>query len=217
MESFRADPDPDRGSNSAVAADFVFRPRVGYFACGLWAVLAVAWIVLAIRDAGLSGLWQIAPASFMGVLVYATCGRPCVIVGSEKVLLRNIIRDVEVPFSQLEAVHTQYALTLLTTQGQKFVAWAAPAASRYSTARTTESDVKTIGWDEQSDGPVPASASLRSDSGSAAAIVRRNWRVARAALVEIGPTPGKVVISWSAPVLVSLAATLLASVVVLAL
>ena len=86
-------------------------------------------------------------------------------------LLRNVIRDVSVPWASLTDVDTRYALTL-TAGGRRFAAWAAPASSRFSTARATREDLETVHWNA-ADGPIPASATLRSDAGAAAALIRR--------------------------------------------
>ena len=179
----------------------------------MWAVVTVIWLILAAKSGIGDLVTQFPLAAFLATVVYATCFRPLVAVGTDGVLLRNVIRDVSVPWGALTAISTQYALTLTTAGGQKFSAWAAPAASRFSTARATPSDLKTVQWDE-ADGEIPASASLRSDSGAAAAVVRRVWLRAKedGALADTEPA-----VHWVTPVIAALAVTLAATALVTAL
>lgn len=160
-------------SAARLGAAQVFRPPVGVVVSLLWAVVTVLWLVSAAR-AGVGPLLRQVPALVLvGTLVHATCTRPLVAVGPTGVLLRNVVRDVWVPWAALDGIDTRYALTL-TAGGRRFAAWAAPASSRFSTARATPSDLKSVHW-AAADGPIPASATLRSDSGAAAALIRRFW------------------------------------------
>ncbi len=151
----------------------VFRPPVGVLVTVLWAVVTVVWLGAAALAGWRSLLVQLPVALLVAGLVYATCTRPLVAVGPDGVLLRNVLRDVRVPWPALEAVETKYALTL-TAGGRRFAAWAAPAPSRFTTTRATPSDLRSLAWDPD-DGPIPASATLRSDAGAAAALIRRFW------------------------------------------
>lgn len=188
-----------------------FRPRTGLVACGLWAVVTLVWFVLA-AISGVGNLlnqlpWMVGSAT----LVWATCGRPRVIVNDEEVLLKNVFRDVHIPWSMLKEIGTQYALTLTTTDGRKFNAWAAPAGGRFGAAKVTQSDLRVLQWDE-ADGPLPSSATLRSDAGSAAAIVRITWKKVKAAGLPEGTQ--QVRIEPLLPILVLLAASVVGAVVV---
>lgn len=200
-------------STARLGAIQVFRPRTTYLVTGFWAVVAVVWLYQASRFGFGEFLAQIPFVAFVSTAVYATCGRPLVAVRPHGVLLRNVVRDVVVPWGALDQIGTQYALTLTTTDGRRFTAWAAPAASRFSTTRATPSDLKSVQWDD-ADGPIPASASLRSDSGAAAAVVRRIWNHAKdAGPAAMGPTAaGPATVIWVMPVIATLAGTLVATV-----
>lgn len=156
-------------------------------------VIAVVWLLVAARD----GLWalvlQLPVIAFVGVALYVFCIRPIVAVGKDGVYLRNVVRNVWVPWGALAEISTQYALTLTMRDGARTQAWAAPAPSRFSAARATPSDLASIGWDD--DDPPPASASLRADSGAAAVVVRRAWAAAQQD-DRLGSEPAQTTWAW---------------------
>ncbi|MGS0688438.1 PH domain-containing protein [Nakamurella sp. GG22] len=181
---------------------FVFRPRTGIAACALWALLGVVWIAAAAQSGGWAlALSQLPLVGLASTVVYAACGRPRVIVGPDDVVLRNVVRDVTVPYSAIIDIQTRYTLTLTTADGARHQAWAAPASGRFGAARVTEEERKTLGWS----GPVheiPASAGLRSDAGAAAVAIRRRWQP----LLDGPPQPpGQVRIAWATGILAALA------------
>ena len=181
---------------------FVFRPRTGIAACALWALLGVVWLAAAAESGGWPlALSQLPLVGFASTVVYAACGRPRVIVGPDDVVLRNVVRDVTVPYSAITDIQTRYTLTLTTADGGRHQAWAAPASGRFGAARVTEEERKTLGWS----GPVheiPASAGLRSDAGAAAVAIRRRWQPL---LEGVAQPPGIVHITWAAGILAALA------------
>lgn len=154
----------------------VFRPRSSIAAAILWAAVTLVWAWFAVRDGGAPGLARQAPGVVLAAtLVYAVLVRPTVEVSAAGVTLRNVVRDVEVPWAALAEVRTRYALTLVTTGGRRFTGWAAPASGRHTDARLTRREVSAIGWDPDRELPT-ASASTASHSGAVAAWVRREWR-----------------------------------------
>ncbi len=151
---------------------FEFRPRSGRLVGIGWAIVAAAWIVVAARDGWSTAIASIPIICLTSVAVYALFIRPKVCVGPTKVVLVNVIRDVTIPLQILARVDTQYALTLTTTDGKRYQAWAAPAGGRLGAARMTEEERRSLTWS----GPeqdIPSSAALRSDAGAAAAAIRR--------------------------------------------
>lgn len=189
---------------------FVFRPTTGLAACALWAVVGAAWLVLAALS-GWSELARQAPAVIgLSAAVYAVCWRPRVIVGTDEVQLRNVVRDVTIPYTAISGIDTQYTLTIATTDGRRHQAWAAPAGGRFGAARVTDEERKSLSWS----GPVeeiPSSAGLRSDAGAAAVAVRRRWQ----AVLEQdgGAMAGTVTVRWATGVLVAAGLSLTAVVV----
>ena len=153
----------------------VFRPRSSIAAAIGWALVTAAWCAIAVHDGGAPGLARQAPGIVLAATgVYAVLVRPAVEVSPTGVTLRNVVRDVEVPWAALAEVRTRYALTLVTTDGRHFAAWAAPAPGRHTDAGLTRREVGAIGGDPDGDLP-PASASTAAPSGAVAAWVRHEW------------------------------------------
>jgi hypothetical protein len=153
----------------------VFRPASATVAAVAWSAVTLGWAWLAVREGGPVALVRQAPAmALAATVVYAVMVRPAVSVGADGVHLRNVLRDVDVPWAVLERVSTRFALTLHTRDGQVVRAWAAPASGRHVDTQLTAGDVRALGWDEAE--PPTASASTSSPSGVAAAWVRREWR-----------------------------------------
>lgn len=170
-------------------------PRTGVAACLLWAVLAVVWFVLGARTGVATALAQLPIIALVSTVVYAVLARPRVLVGPRKVVLRNIIRDVYVPYPALSRLDTQYALTLQTLDGRRYQAWAAPAGGRFGAARVTREEQRTLSWS----GPIneiPASAGLRSDAGAAAVAIRRRWQPSTEG-VEPDRTTATATVRWA--------------------
>lgn len=156
----------------------VFRPRSSSAAAIGWVLVTLAWAWFAMRDGGGPGLARQAPGMVLAATgVYGVLVRPTVSVSPAGVTLRNVVRDVEVPWAALAEVRTRFALTLVTTDGRRFAAWAAPASGRHADARLTRREAGAIGWDPEQALPT-ASASTASHSGAVAAWVRREWRLA---------------------------------------
>ena len=158
------------------ATGHVFRPRSAIAAAICWGAITLAWAWFAVHDGGPIALARQAPGMLLAAtLVYAVLVRPSVEVSGEGVALRNVVRDVEVPWSALAEVRTRYALTLVATDGRRFTAWAAPASGRHTDTGLTLGEVRSLGWPTGAELP-PSSASPASHSGAVAAWVRREWQ-----------------------------------------
>jgi len=180
---------------NSTGAEFVFRPWTGFAVCLAWGTVAIA-IVLAELHAGWFEAVRAAPTiAVSSSVVYAVFGRPRVMVWPDGVLLRNVLRDVYIPFAALAELGTQYALTVRTVDGRQHRSWAAPATGRIGAARLTEADRRTLGFSDWTD-EIPSSAGLRSDAGAAAVAIRRRWRP-RDRAAEAGSMAG-VEVRWSA-------------------
>ena len=193
---------------------FEFRPRIGVAACLVWAVVAGLWLLAQAQAGWLSVAASLPVIGLVSTAVYALFGRPRVVVTLSGVVLRNVLRDIQIPFDALAAIDTQYALTLTTVDGRRFQAWAAPAAGRMGAARVTEEERKALTWSGPVD-EIPSSAGLRSDAGAAAVAIRRRWQPHAGDRVEHPPTgPSGVQIRWATEVLIVLAAFALCAVLV---
>jgi hypothetical protein len=209
-------PRPRRPENEG---RFIFRPWSSIAASAFWVVCAGVWLVVA-AESGWSTVLREAPTiALISTVVYAVFGRPRVIVSADEVLLRNVIRDVSIPYRAIGAVDTQYVLTVTTVDGRRHQAWAAPAGGRIRAARVTPDEQKALAWA----GPleeIPSSAALRSDAGAAALAIRRKWQALPGDDPADGPVdsstqrnPARVEIRWATGVLLALAVSLVACVV----
>jgi hypothetical protein len=192
--------------------EFLFRPTSAYVLGGTWALVTAVWLGLAAATDGPVGLLrQLPPAVFAAATVVVVLVRPSVRVDADGVLVRNPLRDVTVPWGALGELSTQYVLTLTCRSGRRVQAWAAPAGSRIGAARVTDRDVQALGW-RPGDGPIAASATIRSDSGAAAVAVRRGWqRYLADGARDGGAAIPTETVRWSVPVLVVEAVALVAA------
>ena len=156
---------------------FVFRPQTGIAVCVLWTVLSIVWLASEAQSGWLVALTRLPLIAFFSTITYALFGRTRVVVRDDGVLLRNVVRDVDVPYAALARVDTQYALTLTTVDGHRHQAWAAPSSGRIGAARVTDEERKALSWSGPVD-EIPASAGLRSDAGAVAVVIRRKWQPA---------------------------------------
>lgn len=196
------DPAPGSGPQSyAPTASRIGAVGVGVFA--LW------WVGdLAVRG-DLARLAGELPWLLLGCLIaYAVFWRPAVFVDDDGVTLRNLVRDVRVPWPALTGVDTRYALTLITDQC-RYQSWAAAAQGRPGLVRRGFSDHGRVRSGTEGepgrgtsrhlpeagrrDAPDPrwlgeasrverSSAALTSDSGAAAFLVQQRlerWRTAQ--------------------------------------
>lgn len=153
----------------------VYRPT---FVRGLslltWALLAVAAAATVLRSPA-GGLQRLPVLALVAAAVYVLFWRPSVEVDDEAVTLRNLVRDVRVPWQRLDAVDTRYALTL-ESGGHRYAAWAAPAPGHSQALRQSRKDalaLQSLGTSLQHG--LRASAVPNSDSGGAALMVRSRW------------------------------------------
>jgi hypothetical protein len=110
----------------------VFRSRFGIgLTLGVWAI-CVAGIVSALISG--AGVVPVVLLGTLGWFVWLAFWRPCVVTGDEGVELRNLVRDVEIPYDAIEDVETRFSLTI-RAGGRAYSAWGAPAPSGASSMR----------------------------------------------------------------------------------
>jgi hypothetical protein len=96
-------------------------------AIGVWAVAAWAVASLAVTEPGRLVTW--APlAALICLTIWAVFWAPKVVVGPERLEVRNVAATYEVPWAAISHIDTKWALTLYTTGG-RITAFAAPAPS----------------------------------------------------------------------------------------
>jgi hypothetical protein len=190
----------------------VYRPTlVRLLSVVTWALLAVVLVATAAADP-LDGLRWAPVLALVAALAYAMFWRPSVEVDDDAVTVRNVVRDVRVPWQRLESVDTRYSL-MLEAGGRRYAAWAAPAPGRLSGVRQSRRDAAALAaLGADLDHGLRASAVPNSDSGGAAIMVRARWEQAGSAARrtrDAEPTQ----VRWAPVPLVALAVTAAATVV----
>jgi hypothetical protein len=215
---------------ATVPGRLVYRPVTGRALPLCYAGFVAWWLVSGLAGGGRSGLsWQVVAWMLaVGAVIYAVFWRPAVVVDPEGVLLRNVLRDVRVPWAALEAVETRYALTLVTAE-HRYVSWAAgapgrsggPAWSGHGWGRRTGGGdregegagaagaacLPRAGWVPGMANPDRSSRNLRTDSGAAAFMVEQawaGWRERPHPRAEVGTPVPPVGVAWNLPVIAGL-------------
>ena len=159
----------------------VYRPLMSRIAAAGYAAFALWWAVDDLRTGDEARIAVVGPVLLaLGAVVYGLFWRPAVVVDDEGVELRNILRDVRVPWSLLEGVGTKYALTLSVGE-RTYRSWAAGAPGRPAPLAHGVRE-QAAARDHHPTGDAAAvrsSRSLRGDSGAAAFMVEQRWEQRR--------------------------------------
>ncbi len=149
----------------------VFRPRGGVILAIAALVLCVVVLVSLVITDGPAGLvawgW---PVIAFGWLVWLLYIRPSVTLTDGFIEIRNIARTHRVPWGDVAAVESRYALTVRTRDGRTIRAWAAPAPGARQALSTRREDVSRTPGEGQTRRPSDAEGT---DSGDATALALR--------------------------------------------
>jgi hypothetical protein len=161
----------------------VVRPLLARVLLGGAGVLCAWWDVdLLLRgrpgEALLIGLWVVAALAGTAALLW----RPAVVVDDSGVELRNVLRDVFLPWSAIDAIDTRYALTLIS-DGRRYQSWSATASGRPPRRRSSDVGLPGMpgttglpGTPELESARGPASRHPRTASGVAVVLVEEHLR-----------------------------------------
>lgn len=127
----------------------------------------------------------VAITAFLTLSIYAAFWRPRLIVRENGVNVRNIVTTHEIEWGAVERVDTKWGLTLFL-KNRKISVWAAPAPSRYAALVASRDQGQHLPETTYLAGTVRPGDLVTSDSGGAAALVRRYWerRTSDSARVE---------------------------------
>jgi hypothetical protein len=187
----------------------VYRPVVSRVAAVGYALFALWWAVDDVLTGDTRRMMLVGPILVaVGALLWGVFWRPAVVVDDDGVELRNVVRDVHVPWRVLESLDTRYALTLHVGR-RRYRSWAAGAPGR--PAPLSHSGAARDHAPTGGDGALRSSRSLRADSGAAAFMVEQRWEQRRTA-----PSTGeeRVTTRWSWPWPALAAAAVLSSLLV---
>lgn len=122
----------------------------------------------------IDGLRGIAVTAFLALAVYATFWRPRLIIRETGVNVRNVVTTHEIEWGAVTRIDTKWGLTLFL--GTKRInIWAAPAPSRYAAMVASRDQGQHLPESTYLAGTVRPGDLVTSDSGGAAALVRRHW------------------------------------------
>lgn len=121
------------GENRGVAYEHslqVYRSPLARWGSYAWFVLAALNLFdIGLRGGGQSGRVAFAAVLAATVLVYLVAFRPAVVVGGREVVLRNVLRDVTVPWSDVTQVDATDALRVHAGE-RTYRSWAVHTPSR---------------------------------------------------------------------------------------
>jgi len=106
-----------------------FRPRVAPFMAVCWYLLAAfaTWDLIR-RGDGADVPIGLASLALVTVVVYAIAQRPAVVASARGVLLRNVVRDVWLPWHLVSAIEAKWSLTFHTAEAA-YGSWALTGGS----------------------------------------------------------------------------------------
>jgi len=155
----------------------VFRSRFGIgLTIVVWAICAAGIVSALLVGAGVGPVVLLAS---LGWFVWLAFWRPSVVTDSRGVELRNLVRDVAIPYDAVDDVDTRFALVVRSGE-RSYSAWGAPAPGGASSLRDSLSRRRAAGTDWR-DAPrsVREGGSARpgdvadSVSGAPATVIRR--------------------------------------------
>jgi hypothetical protein len=136
-------------------------------------------VAVAFATAGIAAaLVSIAPAALIGYLALMLFWFPRVEVSEDFVRIVNPARDVRISWGAIRRIDTRWALEITCDQG-KFSAWGAPAPGRHSSIFASRDQGQHLPESTYLAGTVRPGDLITSDSGAAAAEIRRRWEASR--------------------------------------
>ena len=138
----------------------------------VWVVLSLA-LVQAIVELGFWSASRSFPAAaLISFLCWLVFYRPRIEFENSLVRLINIFQSVEIPYSAIKRVDTRWALEIHTDAG-KHVAWGAPAPGRHTALFASKDQGEHLPESSYVIGTVRPGDLINTDSGAAAANLRR--------------------------------------------
>ena len=120
------------------------------------------------------GLRGFGVTAFLATAVYATFWRPRLIIRDTGVNVRNVITTHEIEWGAITRIDTKWGLTLFLGK-RRINVWAAPAPSRYAAMSASRDQGQHLPESTYLAGTVRPGDLVTTDSGGAAALVRRFW------------------------------------------
>ena len=140
---------------SEVAQIETFRSRLAPTMAVAWYVIAAfgAWDLIRRGDGSEVPIGLVSLA-LITIVVYAMAQRPAVIAGPSGLLMRNVVRDIWLPWHDIKRIEAKWTLSV-ATQDRTFSSWAVSGANAHRPRRqsllgtgpvATPQPVHVVGW-----------------------------------------------------------------------
>jgi hypothetical protein len=133
---------------------------------------------------------------------------PRVEVSEEVVVIKNVLRSYRIPISAIARIDTRWALALFLPGGKRISSWSATAPGRHASIFASRDLGQHLPESTYLAGTVRPGDLVNTDSGAAAATIRRYWEAQKDRGVS---TAEKVTITWHKTQLLVLVALLVLS------
>lgn len=130
-------------------------------------------------DAGAAAVFSMLPTvALISYIVILVFWLPRVEIDEGGVRFRNIFSTVYISWAAINRIDTKWALTIFTS-GAKYSAWSASAPGRHSAIFATKDQGSHLPESSYLAGTIRPGDLITSDSGAAAAVIRRIWESKR--------------------------------------
>ena len=151
--------------------------------------MALAWLVILIGEGLATALISLPGVSLISGTALLLFWFPRVEVGEDGVKVVNVLREHQINWGAIKLIDTRWALAI-TTESGKITAWGAPAPGRHSSIFASRDQGQHLPESTYIAGTVRPGDLVSSDSGAAAAHIRRLWE-------QREDSPGGVESKWS--------------------
>jgi hypothetical protein len=118
---------------------------------------------------------------------------PQVEVSEEVVVIKNVLRSYRIPISAIARIDTRWALALYLPGGKRITSWSATAPGRHASIFASRDLGQHLPESTYLAGTVRPGDLVNTDSGAAAATIRRYWETQKD---RGNNTAEKVTITW---------------------
>lgn len=137
---------------------------------------------------------------------------PQVEVSEDTVVIKNVLRTFRVPMQQIARIDTRWALALYLPGGKRITSWSATAPGRHASIFASRDLGEHLPESTYLSGTVRPGDLVNTDSGAAAATIRRYWEAQKdRGSTATKDSTEKVTISWHKTQLLALAGLLVLS------
>ncbi len=137
-------------------ADHVFRSNPGIIS-GVLLLLVAGWLIVdaVISSSGKTPWVALAAAPVFAFPVIAYTLRPAVMAGPDRLVVRNPLRTVVLPWASVEGLRSGYSAEV-TAGGKTYQLWAVPVSLRQRKRATRAASIQAAAGDPTSSRPRPS-------------------------------------------------------------